>query len=892
MALWFRIPFLIGLIAIGPVVLAQPESINESTETELLSDEKPFELERIRVTGYHLKRMDIEGPAPVQVFDREDLRRAGINTLEEFARKLPLNFAPPPQSASFVPRGVSFDLRGIGVEATLVLVNGLRIAPYGLANEEAVDVGSIPVAAIDRIEILKDGASAVYGADALAGVVNIILRGDYTGIEASAGYGASDHGDSEEILADFVMGRDNGRGSIMFSISYLQRDPIRALDRDWAREVDYTPRGGYDYRSLYSAPPTFLRYDDFNWEADPDCGVDPQLSGVSESPWGSEWGNSCVFNWAPYMYLDYDYQRFGVTFSGRYELNGGLSLFADVLYTDASTENSNTPPPLTAAVIAETFTGQPYVPLEHPGNPFGTDGELFGRALDIGPRVYRNETRAWRVVFGAEGSWRSWDWRASALSSGNDGEARYENQVSKTNMQLALLGQGGPGGDRWYNPFGADPRNDPVLLDWLTTSAGLGIEMRENSADFGASRMIGDLPGGPIGMAIGLQYREQERDSWVDEALLSYDLAGVGSGAPISADRSLSSAYVEFSLPLLDTIEAQLAARYEHYSDFGSTTNPKIALRWQSLPSLMFRASWSTSFLAPNFIELSTPAVYGIGYYFDTVRCDYTGLESDCEVREYAFRLVGNPDLGPEEGESWFAGVLWEPDFLAGFDIQVDWWKFEHQDRIVHVDGQAVLDRGGDTGIIREPTEPDGTPGRIILIEETYHNFEQVTTKGWDTTIRYHREWEQVGEFSASLLHTYIEEWKFQTSQYTWLEGEEQAGNYWNYGMPRARANLSLSWERGSHGLAANVNYTSHYRNAWDKWVDGEPTEEPWIIGSYTTLDLQYSQRFERLRDAMLLIGCNNVTNEEPPYTNIWETEPFHDVRGRFYYMRWQQPIR
>ena len=566
MAYPFRILTGVAFLVFSSCVFAQIVSTKEKSE-----EEAPLVLETITVTGYHIKRMDIEGPAPVQVFDGEDLQRAGINTLEEFARILPLNYAPPPQAASFVPRGTYFDLRGIGVDATLVLVNGLRISPYGLANEEVVDVGSIPVAAIDRIEVLKDGASAIYGADAVAGVVNIILRSDYEGVEVSAGYGVSEQGDSEEILVNLLFGRDTGRGSIMFSLSYLQRNPISAGDRDWSRESDFSSLGGRDQRSDYSSPPTFWRYDDHTLEADPDCGADPDISGV----WNSPWGDICRFNWAPFANLQLETERIGATLSGRHELNGHLALFADVFLTDTTTENRSTPPPLTASVILGTLGGNPYVPVGHPDNPFGTDGELYGRAVDIGRRIYRNETRAWRAVFGVEGAWQYWDWRVSLLLSRNDGEAIFDNQVSKTNMQLALLGEGGPGGDQWYNPFGAHPQNDPALLDWLTTSARLGSELSENSLDFQTSRLFGALPGGPVGVAFGLQYRKQERDGWVDEALLNYDLAGVGSGTPISADRSISAAYVEFSLPLLDTLEAQLAARYEHYKRFRFDHQPK-----------------------------------------------------------------------------------------------------------------------------------------------------------------------------------------------------------------------------------------------------------------------------------------------------------------------------
>ena len=196
----------------------------------------------MQVTGYHLKRIDIEGPVPVVVFEREDLKQAGIATIEEFARYLPINFAAI-EDFSGANGQTSFDIRGIGPGATLTLVNGQRVAvPWGYAS--TVDVNAIPVSAIDRIEILKDGASAIYGADAIAGVVNIILRTEYDGVEVGAGYGVSEHGDADEFLFDLVSGKEFERGGFMFSLSYFDRELVPSSARDWSSEMDYTDLGG------------------------------------------------------------------------------------------------------------------------------------------------------------------------------------------------------------------------------------------------------------------------------------------------------------------------------------------------------------------------------------------------------------------------------------------------------------------------------------------------------------------------------------------------------------------------------------------------------------------------------------------------------------------------
>jgi outer membrane receptor protein involved in Fe transport len=867
----------------------------QNTPSDLqTADEAVKVLEPITVTGYHLKRTDIEGPAPVVVFDRKALEQAGLNTLEEFAQYLTINLPEHLRNDGAVG-ATYFDLRGIGIDTTLVLINGLRIAPYAEYAEGVIDINAIPVTAIDRIEILKDGASAIYGAEAVAGVVNIILRQDYDGIETSAGYGVSQRGDAEEILVDLVAGRANSRGSIMFSLGYFDREPQWSRDREWWSDPDFSSIGGPNWRSSWSSPPTLLRYDNFLYEADPACGTDPLLSSVIEVPWFDLVDEYCLFNYGQYEAQIWGIERLGVTLSGRYEINSDLSFFGDVLYSHVDGETQQAPSPITGSPLIETYTLVPYVPADHPHNPFGTDGEILARPLDLGNRIYINDSTAYRAVAGLEGAWGDWEWVGTAMYSRNDVEKNYHNMVPQTRFQQALLGQGGPNGDLWYNPFGHMPSNDPEIIDWLRTTATSKDSSEERSLDLLFRREFGSLPGGPAGVALGLQFRSQKLDQWADENLLSKDLAGwLGDheAGPVSADREIGSAYVEFSLPILDSLEAQLALRHEDYSDFGSTTKPKIALRWQPIPSLMFRASYSASFRPPSFLELYSPVQTATARYIDTVRCEITGLPKDCRRSEYRLEERGNPDLQPEDGESWFAGMVWEPGFLPGFEFQLDLWKFLHWDRVEWYWAQLVLDEGGDFGIVREPAEPDGTPGRIILIRETYINTDKLVTRGFDTTMRYGWQTERAGDFRASLMHTYIDEYEFRDTIYYDLN-HNYAGKYrWINALPRNRANVNFDWAMGQHTAAANIHYIGHYENYTNEWVDGVETDEPMIIPSHETLDLQYSYTFEKFRGAQLRIGCINCTDKDPPLIYSSVNEPFHDARGRYYYIRWQQPIR
>jgi outer membrane receptor protein involved in Fe transport len=880
-----QLPYRLG-VATAFLVLALP-AFSQPTADSDYADEDERVLEVVRVTGSHIKRIDTEGPAPVMIFDGLELEQSGIVTLEEATRYLPINFAQP-----YRPWGAtghaSFNLRGLGLGATLTLVNGLRLASNAWWGD-GVDVNSIPISAIERIEILKDGASALYGADAIAGVVNIILRRDYDGIEVSAGYGISEHGDAEEALTDLVAGWDFERGSVMFSLSYLDREPVPMRDRDWSSEADYSRYGGPNTRSPNSSPPTVLRYDTFTWQADPACGTDPLLTAVGEYPWGE--GSACLFNWAQYQGLVTGQERLGVTASGTYELGPRLRLVADLFYTEQDAENKQAPAPVHGSPLLPTYTGRPYVPAEHPDNPFGTAVEIAYRTLDVGNRVYLTHSRSWRLALGLEGVWGDWDWTFSLLGSRNQVDLEYVNVLPQTRFQEALLGRGGPQGNLWYNPFGYGPQNDPELLDWLKVVAVSENTWDEHSADLLLDRYFGELPGGPVGVAFGLQYREQEQDQWADEYLRSGDLAGILSEIPVSVDRDLVAAYVEFSLPLLDSLEAQLALRWEDYSDFGSTTNPKVAMRWQPADWIMLRGSWATSFRAPSFWLLYAPTQTFWDYFSDPVRCAHTGLPEDCEPSVRWGVWAGNPDLGPEEGESWFAGLHWTPGFLPGFELQLDYWKFIYDERIAVPTAATVLESGFDWFVERAPTEPDGTPGRILSFRETPINLDRFLTDGIDTSARYAWQTDRAGDFEASLLHTYVSRWVY-TETLLWYENVNLAGkNPVSPGIPRNRGNLNLDWSLGPHGAAANLHYFGHYEFSDTRWVAGEEIDEPLVVPSQTTLDLQYSYTFEKLRDARLRIGCINCTGETPPLT-FARPHPFVDWRGRMYYLRWQQPLR
>jgi outer membrane receptor protein involved in Fe transport len=888
--------FLLLALTITQTVIAQSDAV-EGDET----DEKPLVLDRFAVTGYHLKRTDMQGPAPVVVFTMEDLDQSGVNTLDDFFRYLPQNLGNDGETLrqySSSAGAASINLRGIGIDSTLTLIDGYRITPYGNygANiDPYVDINSIPISAIERIEILKDGASAIYGADAIAGVVNIILRKNYTGIELSAGYLTTTEGDGAEWNVDLLWGWQNESTNIMLSLSYFDKNPVLAKNRSFADDVDFSDQGGPNYRAFNSSPSTWYRYDNFLEGVDEDCGIDPFITSVAVHPF---FGAYCAYNFAYVASLTNDSESFGGTFLLDHAFNDQLRGFADFFYSRRDNIQTIAPSPIVGGVLFPTLFGLPYVPANHPDNPEGVDLELAYRAVDLGNRVTHSETDIYRFVVGLEGNADLWDWKASLLTSRSNIDSIQRNSVFNSRLQLGLVGMGGDGGNLWYNPFGADPGNSPEILDWTKDDLRLGSKTTEWAADMEASTWFGNLPGGDIGMAVGIQFRHQEIDQYADKALQSGEISGGGGQAAIDSDRDVFSAFAEFNLPLHATLEAQLAARYEHYSDFGSSTNPKVAMKWQPISSLALRGSWGTSFKPPSFRELYDPDTLDSRFYTDVERCEITGAVEDCQLSAYNRVYRGNPNLQPEDGSSTFLGVVWSPDFWPGFSFEVDYWKFKHEDRIILLDPQVILDANGDTGILREPQTPEdielGAPGRIILVEESFRNSDVLKTSGLDFTAFYSWETEKAGEFRASLFATWISEYKLtDTNLFNAEPGKNYAGKYFanTFPVPRWRGNFNLNWNLLQHAASATVHYTGQYQNNTNEWEDGFETDRPWTIPDRFTLDIQYSYIFKKLRDAVLRVGCQNCTDEKPPTTFTMFGEYFHDPRGALVYIRWQQPF-
>jgi outer membrane receptor protein involved in Fe transport len=855
------------------------------------TEEEAAELGKVTVTGSHIRRAQIEGPQPIQVFTPDMVRNVGGVKLGDYLNYLPVNQMSTDSRGNlmdpFKPAGASFfNLRGLGWETTLTLVNGRRaasFAAYGVGS--FVNINAIPLAAIERVEILKDGASAIYGSDAIAGAVNIIMRDDYEGFDLSASYSGTEEGGAEETSLELIGGHNFGRTNVTAVLSWYEQEPLFARERESTATVDQRWRGGYDGRSAFSTPPNLILFDDYqagvwNMQPDPACPEDA-ISYV-------EWAESdlCHYNYNRTAQLSPGNERWAAQASVVSELAPALQLRATAAYHNDKARREYAPAPV---------YWWPYIPVDHPDNPFDQSLLLQARLTQTGNRKPTTETDGRHFDLEMTGLAGTWQWTGYASWSDSESDYVARGLVEDGRLDAALMGMGGENGDQWFNPFGSGSANDPELLAWLQVPEIAKFRTRERTVGAFADGPIFDLPSGELGAAVGLEYRDQgEWQDWIQFRADFDDLA---------THRQVRSGFVEFNVPILYTLEAQLAARYEDYSDFGSHTSPKLALAWRPGNTLLVRASYGESFRAPYFYQLFAPPVEGEDQGIeDSLRCPVTGDARDCQGI-FRVEYSGNPDLGPETGESWYAGIVWSPEAVRGLDLEIDFWRLTYDDRIYDINSQYIIDAYPDNPdwVQRaDPTPEDaalGIPGVIELIYQRPVNIAKTETQGIDFAARYAWAMDNLGLFNAQIAGTYLDEFRETdpTSSAWEFNGVDLAGTaHWGWtGQPRWRLVSSLDWSRGQNSASAVVRFMGSYEDA-SNWPDenGAESDRPHRVGSWTSIDLQYGRTFRALGDGHLSVGCANCADRDPP---LFLTSPVdrgvHSILGRTWFARWSQPF-
>ena len=664
-------------LGIASALLAMPSYQTIAADTE-------DGVERIEVTGSRIKRTDIEGPSPVQSISKDDIANMGYDNLQQLLERMPVA-----GSGTFSTRGNNQDstanggaavsLRGLGPDATLVLINGRRASISAFAESitnSFVDINSIPVSAIERIDILKDGASAIYGSDAVAGVVNIILKKDIEGIEVNMGIGATEGPNYEEQTASLVWGTANENSHASIIIDYFKNSELGGDEMGRFGTANQEPYGGMDFRSSRGYPGYF--YVDGVKTIDPDCPADRATA-----------SGSCLFDYGPYTLTIPAAERVGAIAQFDYTFSNDVTAFTEIAIQHNTSEAGGAPTPLDE-------DAQLTVPGTHPDNPFGQDIEIGRyRTVDAGPRRWDIESDTLRMVLGLKGQVNDWDWEAS-VQKGRSKSLQTGNR-NQGWVRVDYLQQEIDAGN--YNPFGGTTNPDEVI-DRITTSLVRRGDSHLTAFDAHITGEAFTFNDDPVMMAAGIEYRDEDVKDIPDDQFQRGLIFGTESVAA-QASRDQWAAYVEFSIPLTEQLELQLAGRYDDYSDFGDTTNPKVAIRWNPHEDVTVRASWAEGFRAPSLSELLGQTAFSATRATDYKLCAQQGIAPlDCKSRQFDNLQLSNDQLGPEESTYINAGIVYSG--VENLTVKVDYFDLEVTDLISAITVQDLMnaDYAGQLGNI------------------------------------------------------------------------------------------------------------------------------------------------------------------------------------------------
>ncbi|WP_129778286.1 TonB-dependent receptor [Peristeroidobacter soli] len=826
------------------------------------------EVSEVIVTGSRLKRAEVEGASPVVVITREKIERTGAATLTDALRNaLPIqsNSISDHSNSGNVGTGQSnVNLRGLGNGATLTLVNGRRFALSGnsrINGGNVYNINAIPMGAIERIEVLKDGASAIYGSDAIAGVVNIILRKDYDGTEINLSYNNTFDTDSGIVNGSVTSGVSGERGSGLLTVEMYRQNSMMGSDRDFSASADQRSRGGLDMRvfpgtrgTVYAMPNqtlpgVFLANGQPATFAAIPAGQDG--TALTAADFNATAGVRDLLNQNAYMTTVPERNTINVIGSFDYRITDEVTLFGQTAYSHTNSY----------ALIpnaGQVSLGQLVIPASNPYNPFGVDVRVEKNIVtEYGDGKRSNDYDDYGVIGGLRGRWfGGWEWETAF----NYGESNTQNgfnpyhpsrgttNAASTDPAVAF---------NWFGDAAVGAVNDATkiaVLQGYELGRGLG---KLSMVDATLRGELFSLFGNPVQAAIGSEYRRDE----YEQAYVS-NASDAFRGVLQAQTRTTKSLFAEVDVPLItprqdvplvSSLELSLAARYEDLGRYGETTDPRVGLRWQIVPSFMVRASIGTSFRAPTANEAGSAPLTFVRSAIDPLRGNQM---SSFTTYEYAAL-----ELRPETSENFSAGLLFEPaGMLHGLSASVDYYRIDYQDKFAYLFPEQALQYGDAFGryVTRAaPSAQDiaqGWAGPISAISLGYVNLAGAKVSGLDFDVNY--GWDTwLGKFNFSVLGTHT--LKFDE---TFAPGQGVVHRLGEYTYPKKWQGLSsLFLTRGALDAGVTFRYVHSYS------ITGYGVFNPARkIDAIKEFDVHLSYRLpEQVR---ISAGVINVFDREPPY--------------------------
>ncbi|QJU60084.1 TonB-dependent receptor [Sphingomonas sp. AP4-R1] len=848
------------------------------------SDARRDTIEPIVVTGSHIRGVSA-GTPPVIRFDRDDFDRRGYATVGQALQALPGNFGgmATEQSAqtladrtgSNATLATGVNLRGLGAGATLVLVNGQRLGGSGTEGAFA-DVSTIPTGALDRVEILEDGASAIYGSDAVGGVVNILLRRRFTGEESRLRLGTVTKGGRRDVQAGQTLGRRWSGGGAMLAYEFGRTGRLANLDRPFTRSEDLRSLGGTDHSSIVSAPGNILGIDPRTGALGVTYGIRPGSNGGAPQ---FAAGSANREDRLAYGDLIPRQTRHSAYAAIDQEIADGITLTADVRYSHRAFE-AHLPPAL--AVVTITRANPYFV------SPTGAASDMIAYSMGPEAGAIRNhgfsEALAGSVGLDAELG-RDWKLRGYGAFAQSREHYRSDNQVNTAALAEATGSVAddpttpySTPRDGYFNPYGAGSSNRATTIAYITSGfSDIRVRTRVLSAHVDADGALIALPAGDAKLAVGGDIR---RESFATLGTAPSGGAGVRTLYDIGGHRLVTAGFAELAVPLfgaanarpgVERLDLSVSGRVEQYQAIGTTANPKVGLSWVPLSGLTVRSNWGTSFRAPNLRQLRAGQVYSV-----------STLRSLTGATVPVIQLTGgNPDLKPEKARSWTAGVDIVPAPVPGLSLHATWFHTIFRQRI------ATPANDNFSNALRDPTlapfvetvSPVTNPADLARINALYadpafrasssgfpptsigaivdtrnSNTGRVTVSGLDLTVGYALP---VGanRFDLSMTGTYLDRWDEKvTPTSASVDRLDQIGRPLS-----VRGQGSLGWTRGRVNALATLHHVTGYR---------DPTGRR--IHAWDTVDLQVGVRIPAragwLGGTSIAIAASNLFDTAPPF--------------------------
>ncbi len=832
----------------APAETTTEQSTNEANDS---SEAAPRgKVEKIQVTGSHIKRIDVEGPSPVLTLDRDYLDKTGYNSVADVLRDTTVAGLGADREAGLSggadAGAATTSVRGMTSNNILVLLDGKRMPTIG--GSTRVDLNLIPMAAIERVEILKDGASAIYGSDALGGVINFITKRNFDGASVTLRHFQPEEPGGQRTDVTGTWGTTGSNYDFLAVLNYRNNRPVAMRDRDFFIPTD-------PYLSPTGSPGSWKNHDDPETAWNAGGGAAPCTGSVDGR-------GRCRFDYSPYMNVIPEIEQFSTLLNGGYEINENLKVFARGIYTRRIVKTQLAPPPdgflderdpgtsgidtRIPKAVADAWGLPPGATSVNGASP-GNDVDVIYRLVEeVGPRKSEITSDSVGISSGVEGYlWNTWEWEFS----GNYAETKTSNRGVSGFANKLQMRQKTVADPTYFNPFAASGNKSDISDS--TYVPVLDINSSVATVLMSATGEIASLSTGPVAMAVGVSTNWQTFEQTADGVTASGAQWGGSTSAEGSGRRDFQSMYTEFSVPALRNLELQLAGRFDNYSDFGSTVNPKVGFRYKPLNSFMLRGTWGTGFKAPALEDLYESGTVSYPFGYDAV------ADENAQFKTFG---SGNPNLKEETSTSFNVGFVWQ--ILDRLSFSTDYYVTEQNDVVQRVSSDTVRDlfRAEAAGIdlsqfgIEIVRNPAGT-GAVERIVAPNLNLASRTSEGLEFRLAYNTP--VFGNWTLTSIVDYSYLLRIDEIAFPGLSAQNRVG--WA-GNPYWRNNIAIGMSNNTWGINSLIR-TIGEQNA--------SATAPGTVGKtrdHTELDLQAS--YAASWDGVFSLGVRNVFGTDRPWQN------------------------